>query len=73
MTTIATLKKGSFVRLRCAGGRASEGVVWEDHGDVVMVCGRAQYERLRDGYKDVPMPIGFKREDVRPVGERDAK
>ena len=57
------LQKGTPVRVRCAYGRTAENVVWQDHGDVVMVCGRSQFERLSKGY-DAPMPIGFRRADV---------
>ena len=47
-------------------GRTADNFVWEDCGDVVMVCGERQFERLRDGYP-APMPIGFKRADVAPA------
>lgn len=40
-----------------------ENVVWEDCGDVVMVCAKDQFDRLKGGYP-APMPIGFRREDV---------
>lgn len=61
----ATLERGSLVRVRCAEGRVAHDVVWEDCGDVVMVCGPAQFARMNEGY-EAPMPIGFKREDVEP-------
>jgi len=63
MTQEATLSKGDLVQVRCAQGHIIDDVVWEDLGDVVMVCGPAQFTRLSGGY-EAPMPIGFKREDV---------
>ena len=57
------LQRGSSVRVRCASGDMRENVVWEDCGDVVMVCAKDQFDRLSSGYP-APMPIGFKREDV---------
>lgn len=61
-----TLAKGDLVEVRCAQERTSEVIVWQDHGDVVLVCGRDQFARLTGGY-EAPMPIGFKREDVTPI------
>lgn len=60
------LPVGTPVRVRCAHGRTAENLVWQDHGSVVMVCSREQFERLRLGYP-TPMPIGFRREDVEPL------
>jgi hypothetical protein len=60
------LQRGTPVRVRCADGRYADDVVWEDFGDVVMVCGPDQYARLTGGY-GAPMPIGFRREDVLPA------
>lgn len=57
------LARGSAVRVRCASGDMRENVVWEDCGDVVMVCAKDQFDLLNGGYQ-APMPIGFKREDV---------
>lgn len=59
------LPKGALVQVRCAQGRSADDMVWEDLGDVVMVCGPEQFARLSGGY-EAPMPIGFKREDVAP-------
>lgn len=56
--------KGTPVHVRCAMERTADNLVWEDLGDVVMVCGPEQFARLSKGY-EAPMPIGFKREDVR--------
>lgn len=55
--------KGTPVRVQCSTGRTADNLVWEDLGDVVMVCGKEQFARLVAGYP-APMPIGFKREDV---------
>ena len=63
MVATEIFPRGTAVQVRCAGGRAAQNVVWEDCGDVVMVCGRGQFERLTSGYP-APMPIGFKRDDV---------
>jgi hypothetical protein len=60
------LPKGSAVFVRCANGDLRENVVWEDFGDVVLVCAKDQFERKHDGYR-VPMPIGFRRVDVIPA------
>lgn len=60
------LEKGVPVRVRCAAGDMRDNIVWEDHGAVVMVCARDQFERLAAGYP-APMPIGFRREDVQPL------
>jgi hypothetical protein len=60
------LSSGALVRVTGAGGRTADLMVWQDYGDVVMVCGASQYARLLDGY-EAPMPIGFKREDVQPL------
>lgn len=57
------LRRGVLVQVRCAGGKSAADVVWQDFGDVVMVCGLKQFERLTSG-QHAPMPIGFKREDV---------
>jgi hypothetical protein len=57
------LERGTQVRVKCASGRTAENVVWEDYGDVVLVCGKRQFERLSNGYV-APMPIGFRRVDV---------
>lgn len=65
------LERGTAVRVQCARGRTVENVVWEDHGEVVLVCGPAQFEHLRAGYP-APMPIGFRREDVAAIGDKPA-
>lgn len=57
------LGKGARVRVRCASGEVRDNVVWEDYGEVVMVCANEQFERLSKGY-EAPMPIGFRRADV---------
>lgn len=62
MSQLENFPKGAPVRVQCSTGTA-DNVVWEDLGDVVMVCGPEQFVRLNDGY-EAPMPIGFKREDV---------
>lgn len=63
MVNSVLLEKGDLVRVRCASGNIRENIVWEDHGDVVMVCAKDQFERLCQGYA-APMPIGFRRGDV---------
>lgn len=55
--------KGAVVLVRCANGDLRENVVWEDVGDVVLVCAKDQFERMHAGYS-APMPIGFRRSDV---------
>lgn len=60
------LQRGVRVNCKCADGRTAENVVWEDLGDVVMVCSRFQFDRLERGYPS-PMPIGFYRADVSPL------
>ena len=65
MDSTEIFPNGTPVRVRCSGGRTADNVVWEDLGDVVMVCGPEQFARLSKGY-EAPMPIGFKREDVQP-------
>lgn len=65
------LEPGTAVMVNCAHGETRKNLVWEDHGAVVMVCAEDQFKRLKDGYP-APMPIGFRRDDVRPsalVGE----
>ena len=57
------LQRGARVICKCAGGCTAENVVWEDLGDVVMVCSRSQFDRLERGYPS-PMPIGFYRADI---------
>lgn len=66
MENAALLIRGAPVRVRCASGDMRANVVWEDHGTVVMVCAKDQFERLEGGY-DAPMPIGFRRDDVFPA------
>lgn len=63
MGQTSILEQGTRVNVSCAGGRTADVVVWEDHGDVVLVCGPDQFQRLAAGYA-APMPIGFKRADV---------
>lgn len=55
--------KGVRVLVKCAGGDFRENVVWDDLGDVVLVCAEDQFERMLGGY-NAPMPIGFRRSDV---------
>lgn len=62
---VVFLQKGEPVRVRCSSGEIRENVVWEDHGAVVLVCAKDQFERLDKGYA-APMPIGFPRADVMP-------
>jgi hypothetical protein len=61
------LRQGTPVQVRCMHGRVVESLVWEDCGDVVMVCSRGQFDRLAAG-RAAPMPIGFKRADVQACG-----
>ena len=57
------LRKGAAVSVRCAAGQIRQNVVWEDFGDVVLVCAADQFERLSAGHA-APMPIGFRKADV---------
>jgi hypothetical protein len=68
MSDLENLAKGTPVRVRCAFGRTAENFVWEDHGDVVLVCAAGQFDRLVKGYP-APMPIGFRRSDVEPIAK----
>ena len=59
-------RKGASVLVRCSGGELRKNVVWSDLGDVILVCAKDQFERMLGGY-DAPMPIGFRRSDVKAV------
>jgi len=63
----AFFSKGDHVLVKCAGGALRENMVWDDLGDVVLVCAKDQFERMLSGY-NTPMPIGFRRSDVTALG-----
>ncbi len=55
--------KGELVIVRCVGDEQRVVTVWEDLGDVVLVCGASSEAIAEVSRGEIP-PIGFKREDV---------
>lgn len=58
-----TLNRGAEVTVRAFGGRKLRRRVWEDIGDVVLICTEEEYQRA-SLHHDEATCSGFPKEDV---------